>query len=873
VRVLWLRAPLLLRRHLPVLAAVVLTTALAALAAASVPLVRAAVQSESLKGQLANMTPLSAGLEIRTLGNRYSSDDARRAAAIRLGHTMPSLGPPVISTMQEGFQLAGPAGAGLEVTALARTGAVDQVRRLTGGRGQGVWVADSIAGEARLRPGDTVRLTVHHSSGVTPTVAFRVAGVYRALEGDRDNPYWANWQQDIRPLDPDSPPPPPFVLMSQRDVAKLARVFYPLVENRYEYPVDPRHITFAGAQSLDERLARLSTDLVRPRFAPGRALMCTPRNCQTSSSLSAALTVAATEVAAVSPTISLLSDIGLLIAFALSVAAGLFLVRRRADEAHVLFARGESTGVFAARTAVEAALPGVVGLAAGAGVALLALEQLAPDGAVTHATVEGAMARAAIAAAAGVGCVALGAAFGFPRRGGVGPCWAARVERVPWEVVPLALATGALAAVLAGKGLAGDATGTSHPRLVVFVFPVLLATGVAGLVVRILRALLQRTGDGAGPIVFLAMRRVGTARGLLVAVVVAAAAAFATFAYASTLSSSLDRSAAEKALVSNGSDVQGFVDPNATIPPEFDFPAAVVEIDPGNAAFASGEPVDVIAGDPNALARTLLWGEGWGDDPRRFLSRLGETSDGALAAIATPGAPEAEEIIDQGARIRIEIVGRAPLPGSTAGRAAILVSRAALRRAARRLDILDPGPQATGLLWAKGDPARLEQAIDASNVGAVYLTRLGHIRENASVAAAERSYGFVRAIGAAAAILSLVALLLYLQARQRSQLIASALVRRMGLAAGADAAALALEAAAVVLVAAVTGAVAAVTAAQPIAHRIDSLPLYAPPPVLAVPWATLVAGGAVAVAAGALLGAAAATLAARADVGEALRVA
>ena len=46
-----------------------------------------------------------------------------------------------------------------------------------------------------------------------------------------------------------------------------------------------------------------------------------------------------------------------MIAFGLCVAAGLFLVRRRTDEAHVLFTRGEAATVFAARTGLEALLP------------------------------------------------------------------------------------------------------------------------------------------------------------------------------------------------------------------------------------------------------------------------------------------------------------------------------------------------------------------------------------------------------------------------------------------------------------------------------------------------------------------------------------
>ena len=88
MRVLWVKAPLLLRRHPPVLAAVVLSITLAALAASAVPLVRAGVESESLSGQLRSMTPLAAGFEIRVQEGRVGEDAGRRSAAVRLGRSV-----------------------------------------------------------------------------------------------------------------------------------------------------------------------------------------------------------------------------------------------------------------------------------------------------------------------------------------------------------------------------------------------------------------------------------------------------------------------------------------------------------------------------------------------------------------------------------------------------------------------------------------------------------------------------------------------------------------------------------------------------------------------------------------------------------------
>lgn len=862
MRVLWLRAPFVLRRHPPVLAAVVVLTALAAVAAGSVPLVRAGVESESLKSQLRTMSPLGAGLEIIS-GGHVDGDLARRRAATALGRRLPFLGAPVESTL---FDTTLPP-SGPNVVVLARTHAVDHVPRLRGG-GPGAWISGSTAETKSLAPGDTLRFASFDGRGIA-WVRVPVAGVYRDLDLDEGNPYWSNWLQDIRNPNPNDPPPPSFVLVSEQTMLRIAPKLSPVVENRFEFPVDPRNISFTAAQALQQRFARLEREA--EAGAPAlRGLGCSATEpCRAGSSLDAALAVAADDVAAVAPTISLLSGCGLAIAFGLCVAAGIFLVRRRADEAHVLFVRGESPAAFAARTALESVLPALAGGALGLGVALVALRSFAPGGTVAGETVSSAAARAGAAAAVSLVLVAAGATFAFPRRAAA----SLRARRVvPWEIVPLAVAGAVLALVLGGHGLARDRTGFSHPRLAVFILPVVAATGVAGLASRAGRRAVR--GRAARAVqVFFALRRLAAARGLLIAVVVASAAAFGTFAYASTLSASLQRSSAVKAFVANGSDVQGVIDPSETITSPFPFPVAVVEVDQEDAFLPSGAPIDIVAGDPAALARTLRYGSGWGGDPRPLLPRLDDGDPTTLAAIATPGAPPVDTIVDQGRRVRVRVVGHATVPGATAGRPALLVSRAALRRIARREGFLDPGPGSSGLIWAKGPTVRVERALLASNLAPAFLTTPAHILEDGAVRAAERSYRFVTAIGIAAAVLSLVALLLYLQARQRSQLIASALARRMGLSPLADATAVALEAVAIVAFAAVVGASASVASAVPVVGHVDAIPLYAPPPVVVVPWTTLALGLAAAVGAAACIGGVAALLARRADASEALRVA
>jgi hypothetical protein len=194
--------------------------------------------------------------------------------------------------------------------------------------------------------------------------------------------------------------------------------------------------------------------------------------------------------------------------------------------------------------------------------------------------------------------------------------------------------------------------------------------------------------------------------------------------------------------------------------------------------------------------------------------------------MAAPGTPSLDAITYQGVRMPVHQSRAARFPGvrrtsrAAGARGAAFVRTRAPRRTRSALS-------ADGLVWAKGDPHAVEPALARSSVKPVYLTTLDHVRDNASVVAGERSYTYLKAIGAAAVTLALLALLLYFQARQRGQLVASALTRRMGLPISADALALALEASGIVAAAGVLGVLVAVGAAALVVPHVDPLSQYA----------------------------------------------
>lgn len=879
MRALWLAAPSALTRYAGVLVAVVVAAGLAAGAAASNPFVRAGVKSSSLRGEVASMSPYAAGLSVVSRANDVSGDTARRAAALRFGRRLAFAGEPVL-TSRFYAQVAGANGNALTVVVMARTDATAHVDPLSGS-GDGVWVSRAAAQTADLRAGETLRLTEFVTSDEkAPEADVRIARIYQSLETRLEDPYWANLVQDIRPPTLDSSAPPSYVFVSPRELLRLAHALrIDQVDNQFEFPVDVTKLRYVGATGLQRRYTTLGDELRQANTrigAPlgcGRVLYDSKPSCTVSSSLEAALLIASNDVSDLSATIWLLSACALGIALLVGAAAGVFLVRRRSDEAHLLFARGERTSLFALRVGVETLVPAIVGGAIGLGVAYLALTAFAPAGTLDGGTAWTGVRDAAVATLATVALIAVTAAASFPRRSDASHPLLRRLARVPWEAIVLAGAFSVLGLLLAGGGLAHSSNGDVHPSLAVFLLPALAAAGIAGLSARIVRRAVRGRGDRSPLPVFLAARRLAAARALLIAVIVAATTALSVFAYATTLSSSVSRAIAEKAYVSNGSDVQGVVDPSNQIYDRFPFPAAIVEIDTTNAFTADGRQVDIVAGDPAELADVIRWGP-WSDDPRPMLPRLARPAPrGVLPAIASPNMPRVDVIVDQGARVPIVVVARRPFPGMNAGRPALLVSRTTLKAVARARGFVDPGFGADGVIWAKGDPRRIEPTLRLSNIRPAFFTTFSHIRADPSVRAGKRSYGYLRAIGGGAVVLALLALVLYLQARQRGQVVASALVRRMGASRRVDAGAVALEAVAVTLLAFVVGAVVAVAAARLVTPHLDPLPQYAPGTALSIPWAQLLVVGAGTTVVAALLAACAVGLALRSDASEAIRVA
>jgi putative ABC transport system permease protein len=718
----------------------------------------------------------------------------------------------------------------------------------------------------------------------TRTVPVRVAGIYRAIAYEPERPYWSNFLAKIYPATPDSPVPTPFAFASRNEffALRLALRADGFVTTD-ELPVDPRHLTLAGARALDRRVEALKAELTAGRTPLAREAGCLrAKECTFISALSQAIILADDSISAISPVVALLSDIGIAIALAVAAAAGAFAVRRRQTEAALQAARGEHVVSFSARTGLEAFLPVVAGAIVGFVLAIAATGLFAPAGTVDASTFRSAAARTALVGLVALVILAAAAGASFTRLLDTSGDSRRLMRYFPWELVAIAVGIYLFVDIRGGGGLAkSGASGTEHPTLVVFVFPLLLVAGVMGLVARLCRLGLRRGFRGARSLptaVFLALRRLAAARGLLVALTVILAVSFSAFFYAATIDESLHSSTLEKAYIGVGSDASGQVGRSATVPRSFTFPMTFATYSNGAATIGSGEgsvEADLLTVDPKTLPAAIHWRSAWGPNPASLMHTLASAPALPLPVIVTDDVDaNLRSIMIQGTRYPIRIVGHVhAFPGMTTN-PLFVTSTAKLNGASRDLKMTNPLISISrNYIWAKGQPAALVKALQAPGLDIAYVTSIDALAKDPQILLATRTYSYVRTVALAAALIALAGLVLYLQARGQSQRIASAMARRMGLSAGSETLSLFLELSAILLLSALVGVAIAASVAAPVVRHVDLLPDYSPSSILALPWpvAWLLAAALLAVAA--LAATVTCLLSRRTDVSEDLRVA
>jgi hypothetical protein len=317
--------------------------------------------------------------------------------------------------------------------------------------------------------------------------------------------------------------------------------------------------------------------------------------------------------------------------------------------------------------------------------------------------------------------------------------------------------------------------------------------------------------------------------------------------------------------------VQGYIDAGQALPATFPYPLTKV-LETFNSARLddTSQQVEVFAVDVPSLRRVLRWS--WAGDPQAALRAL-DDSHLPLPAIAVGAAPGKHRLLIAGGQLPLRVVATLPaFPGMAASEPLLVVPVARLTDAAQAASLSNPLDGASAYVWARGPPPAVERALARSSLAPLYLTSVDDFLNRDELTIGERAYNFLRVIALGAAVLALVALLLYLRARSRSQLLTAALMSRMGIHESRQAAAAAVEGAMLIAFASILGIASALTTASELIGRVDPLPDYPPGVVADVPWALLAASFVAVVLIAGALGALAAVTAGG-DVEEALRVA
>jgi putative ABC transport system permease protein len=871
----WRKAPTRLIHRPTLFVALAVGGILVALTVSAAPLFLSASEGQLVTSTIANpiYTRYGAGLTYRSTGVPFSArapsggslTTERRHVFAEAVAKSPELGPMLASTAAPPVQVTAPGKQVPTVGAVlgrlfAGTDALDHVRILSGSDGDGVWLPSNIATPLHAGPGDRVEL---HDGATEVTVP--VNGVYAAIYTSPPDGFWQPWAGDmIYQFDPDAPLPPQFMITDEARLIELQkRLDHPIADQAMQAPVRPApQLTLDDAHELRSFVTALEARMQIGPSSDGSLFLCCGRipvnarvfppqisNITLHSAVNDVVKIVDQRAVGVRGPVIVLVIAGMAISLAAVAAAGLFSFASRPDEAGLFRARGWGPVRVGARMVVESMPPIVLGSAVAYGMALALVAGPGPSGAITPAAV-----RAAIIASGGAAIVSVllvgvvaGLRFvsGHERERGA----ARALMWVPWELLAIGGAV-ALGSTLRGQGGIVRSGSVQQARPAVFLFPLAVSLASALLTARVVTVVMarrarDRRGVGASSS-WLATRRFASSARLGAIFLVAATLAVSAFISASALVASLRTTVDAKAKIFVGSDVKVDVVPDASTPKNFPLPVTEVQraLDAGR--FDSGQAFDVLVVDPSTFATAAFWDDGFSDEPLEdLMSRLDGGKSNPLPIVVANGAGISPSSITVGSvSSPVEVVGHAEtFPGSSSNRPIVVVGRDSVVPALHVGPYAIPSSNSRTELWIRGPTDDAIAAIRAANIQTFVILTADQIKDNPLITAAVNTFLALDVLGVAALLLVLVLVIVFLQARQRTRVVSSALSSRMGVPVRTLRLALALELGGLLLVAIAVGALVSVGSTPVVVGSLDPIPSIPPPPISVVPWLTILAAG------------------------------
>src|SRR5918996_273932 len=720
----------------------------------------------------------------------------RRAEVFsRLTSADPRLGPTVATVMGPRATVSAVDSPEVFRTGIlfAGTEAAEHVRIVRGA--PGALVPDLIADAIGVEPGD--RITLEGSSG---SATMRVDGVYEALYSRPRSGYWLRWANVIYPACQDCEPPPQFVILDRATVLRLSAEFGAgTAVFLWHAPLAPgASLSLDDARELRGFAGEVRQQMTDPATPTGRVMRC----CS-----------------------------GLPSGSGITVASSIGRVVRQVEERI---------------RAVEA--PGrLLGAAVGLGGAWVLVPLVAPDVPLAASSVATAARGGALAVGLSVAVVALVSGGSLLGHVGQHRSRLLVLVRAPWEIPLLALAVYAVGKLWTGGTLVPDDAG-ARPSLILLLFPVALIAGVGLLGARLFRDASRSLRDRSGrlaPPGYLAVQRLAGAPDLPILLVAASALCIGVFVQAQTVVRSLDGAVEAKARTFVGSEVSAWVSEDTEVPPDAGVPMTRVTRRPrAGTLLPSGRTFDLLAVDPGTLARAAYWNDAYADaDLEDVVAALHQPSTEELAVVvAGPGVPDIAAIELGTTRLPVRVVGETEaFPGMLSRRPLLVADTEALLGAVEGSGALLGASNATNELWLRAGRAEALAELSRLRVPPFQVTTAAEVEDIPYIATVIDTFLVLNALGLGTLVLVLAALLVYLQARQRSQVVGYGLSLRMGLDPGGQVRSLALELGAMLSVAAARGVGRALAAWRLMVPGLAPLGAIPPRPAVDLPLLALLA--------------------------------
>ena len=847
---LWSKAPLVLLRYPGLFGSIAVGALLLALAASAYPLFISSSASELVAARVhdPSYTRWAVGMMYRNgalplPGPGPDGDIEPRFDAIFEGLAAPSpyLGDPLESALGSvtPIRVAGEQER-RETRLFMGEQASDHVEILEGSS-DGVLVPDLISDALDITPGDRIVI----GSPEDGTVTLPVGGIYRSLYKGGASGYWRPWNDALVLYCSDCAPPPQALIVPKARFADVARAIgLDHAAYAWQAPV-LRDLTLQEAEDASRITSRISQE-IDDRALLDRCFVgffCNRSNGPVwGSAMDDVVRDVHGRLVAIDGPARLLRIAGMLVALVVVAGAGAFVMAARRIESNLLFARGARPRAVGGRSALEAVIPCAVGAGLGLGLAFALVRSVGPGGALAATASDEAAWAAGAAGIVAVAAIAIVSTVSFLRQSEHHRSRLRLVGAFPWELVLIGLSLLILQQLRSGGAVVVDrALGTTTPSLLLFAFPIAFLAGFVALVARaavlVLRWARGRSG-GWGTPAYLAVHRLAAGSRLTLLLIAAAGLCLGLFVQAQTVARSMRTTVDAKAGVYVGSDVQARIDSVNATPETFPLPVtrAVRRLQAGE--LRPGVPFDLLAIDSETFASTAFWDPAFSSEPlATLLDRMSALSGSRLPVIVA-SAPNAfpDSITLDRRTLPIEVVGHADaFPGMTSLRPLVVVD------SGRLLEAFGDGPSpltvpgASDELWIRGTPRAARAALAGLDYTPSLVLTADEVKDISYIAAVIDTFLVMNGLGILAALLVIAAMLMYLQVRQRAEIVSYGLSLRMGMRSSRHLVAIALEVGAILVIAYVAGTVFAIAAARLTVPLLDPIEAIPPDPITVVP--------------------------------------